>query len=287
MTRQHWDDLPTELRAEIETQLGGTVLHAREPESGRMSDVLATVETADERAFVKGIPLGDARERMLRNEILASPYLPATAPRLWWSVERAGWLVAGYEHIDGRHADLAPNSTDLDAVAATLRATSAMPALGAIRSKPFVRPWRSTAAWQALVATPGALTGWEEDNASLLVEQELRAFAYLEGDRVVHSDLHKLNILVDGPSARFVDWGWVACGPGWVDPTLLVIRLIAAGHTCVDAERWAAQFPAWADATPASITAFSVAVLGMWRLRDHFPKLVGSARRYVDHRLAL
>ncbi|GAA1247796.1 hypothetical protein GCM10009676_37510 [Prauserella halophila] len=254
---------------------------------GAMSDFLATVATVDEETFVEAVADGDARARMLRNEVAANQYLQPHAPRLRWTFERHDWVVAGFEQVAGRHADLSPGSPDVPAAVGVLRVVSERQAAGPVAEKPLVTPWRRTAPWHQLAERPDGLDEWERQNRGLLLDQERRSHKYLaEGDRVVHADLHMLNILVYGDTARFVDWGWVASGPGWVDPTLLTVRLVAAGHDCDAAERWAAYCPTWRAADRDAVTAFAVEVLGMWRLRGHFPKLIYAAQRYAQYRVA-
>ena len=43
-----------------------------------------------------------------------APLVRELSPELMWHFDEAGWNVLGYEHVDGRHADYAPGSPDLD-----------------------------------------------------------------------------------------------------------------------------------------------------------------------------
>ena len=46
--------------------------------------------------------------------VSVAPLVSAISPALLWHVDEAGWNVLGYEYADGRHADYAPGSPDLD-----------------------------------------------------------------------------------------------------------------------------------------------------------------------------
>lgn len=59
---------------------------------------------------------------MHRTEAQVNPWLPAIAPRLLWQVEQAGWLLLGFEHVTGQHANLSPGSPDLPLIADTVSA---------------------------------------------------------------------------------------------------------------------------------------------------------------------
>jgi hypothetical protein len=43
-----------------------------------------------------------------------APLVQAISPALLWHFDEAGWNVLGYEYAEGRHADYAPGSPDLD-----------------------------------------------------------------------------------------------------------------------------------------------------------------------------
>jgi hypothetical protein len=93
--------------------------------------------------------------------------------------------------------------------------------------------------------------------------------------------------------ARFAAWRRLRRDPpNDLDPwSLLVLRLIQAGHTPVEAERWAAGIPGWLGAVAADISAFAIAVLGLWEYLErnkplpHRAELTNAARRWVRHRL--
>ncbi|MFI5933059.1 hypothetical protein [Actinoplanes sp. NPDC051494] len=47
------------------------------------------------------------------------------------------------------------------------------------------------------------------------------------------------NFLIDQQNITVVDWSMPCRGTSWIDPALMVVRLIRAGHATEQAERWA------------------------------------------------
>ncbi|MCF3134417.1 hypothetical protein [Streptomyces olivochromogenes] len=84
------------------------------------------------------------------------------------------------------------------------------------------------------------------------------------GDSLLYTDINPHNLPVAGRRAWAVDWAWPTRGAGFIDPALLVVQLIAAGHTPAGAEKWASQLPAWHKATPGAINAFTAANMRMY-----------------------
>jgi hypothetical protein len=57
----------------------------------------------------------DLGVRSLRFELRVSEAVSGSySPAVEWHFEAAGWLVVGFEHCEGPHADLSPESPDLD-----------------------------------------------------------------------------------------------------------------------------------------------------------------------------
>ncbi|TDD48767.1 aminoglycoside phosphotransferase family protein [Saccharopolyspora elongata] len=293
MTRRDWSELPAAVRAAIENQCG-SVTRAVLPDAGRNSDVSATLHTGGGHVlFCKGVRLDTPQARMHRHEAQVNPYLPlGVAPRLLWESEVDGWLLLGFEHVPGHHADLSPGSPDLPLVADTLHTIG-----GALTPSPIYAPrlaeqWARLAAWRRLAHDQDAEADeWVRDRLDEFVDREHRAFTAIDGDALAHTDLHPLNVLVS-ERARVVDWAWSRRAAPWVDAGLLVLRLIGAGHTPPAAERWADDVvPAWSSVGEQLRTDFAVAVLGVWHHMARVSPgpqrapLVGVARRWVAHRL--
>ncbi|WP_245959947.1 phosphotransferase [Prauserella flavalba] len=294
MARSTWEALPAPVRAAIERE-AGTVVRAEIPSAGRNSDFSATLHTSEGPVFCKGIAGAEGRRgRMHRHEAEVNPWLPsAVAPRLWWRAEVDGWLLLGFDHAAGRHADLAPGSADLPVVAEAVTTLARELAHCPASAPLLAEQWGRLAAWRRLARnTPADLDPWAREHLHRLIDLEGHAIEAADGDSLVHTDLHPLNILVDGGRARIVDWAWSRTGAAAVDVAFLVARLVAAGHTPVTAELWARGLPAWRETPATTRTAFAVAIWGMWEFleRDsplpHRAELTAAARRWARHRLA-
>lgn len=288
MLRRTWAELPAAVRTEIERRAGVVVEETPAP-AGRNSEFSTTLRTSAGLVFVKGITTGNPGVRAHRHEAAVNPRLPELAPRLMWTVEVSGWLFLGYEHVDGRHADLSPRSPHLPLLADALRGLGGLPAGDA---PDLATQWARLAAWRRLRHDPPAdLHPWSRSNLDRFVDWERRAVEAVAGDHLAHTDLHSLNILV-GERLRVVDWAWSRAAAPWLDAGFLLLRLIDAGHSPVAAERWARGTEAWAAAPEEDRTAFAVAVLGIWEFlqRDHpLPhreRLTDAARSWVRHRLS-
>lgn len=262
MPRRHWHELPPTVRAAVEHHTG-RIWQASPVETGSISDVAAVLDTGDGRYFCKGAAADNPMGWMHRNEARINPHLPPPMPRLRWQVDQDGWLLLGFEHIDGRHPDLAPGSTDLPAVAAALTATVA-----ALTPCPPIRVQPATVRWAGRIAPD-----------------------LVDGDTLVHTDVSPYNFLVHSSGVTMVDWSMPCRGAGWIDAALLVIRLIRAGHSPGQAEAWAAQMPEWAAARPAAIDAFASAVAVLNRERrdqrpsaTHLGPLADAAACWTHHR---
>jgi phosphotransferase family enzyme len=293
MTRRSWDELPQAVRAAIEARTG-PVDSAEIPSAGRNSDFSATLRVRDDVLFCKGIAEAEGkRGRMHRHEADVNEWLPpAIAPRLRWRAEVDGWLLLGFDRVPGRHADLSPGSPDLPLVAQAVTILGEQPGHCAVSAPRLAGQWARLAAWRRLAKdTPADLDAWTRDRLDELVGHEARAIELAEGDSLVHTDLHALNILVDGERARVVDWAWSRLGNAAIDPAFLIARLIAAGHDPAAAESWAGTIPAWRATPQPTRTAFAVAILGIWEYLErteplpHRAALTTAARQWVRYRL--
>lgn len=294
MARSTWDDLPAPVRAAIERE-AGPVSRAEVPSAGRNSDFSATLHVEEGLVFCKGIANAEGkRGRMHRHEADINPWLPsAVAPRLQWRTEVDGWLLLGFGHVSGRHADLSPGSLDLPLVSETVN-TFVHELAGCSAEAPrLAEQWNRLAAWRRLATDPAAdLDEWTLTHLDQLVEWETRGIEMVDGDSLVHTDLHSLNILVSSGRALIVDWAWSRLGTAAADVAFLVARLVAADHTPAEAERWAETQQVWRDASLEMRTAFAVAIWGIWQYQSGqqprllWDELVPAARSWARHRLA-
>ncbi|WP_246009672.1 phosphotransferase family protein [Actinokineospora cianjurensis] len=266
------------------------------PVAGRNSDFSAVLHLADGRLFCKGIAeAGGRRGRMHRHEAEVNGWLPtAIAPRLRWCVEVDDWVLLGFDHVDGHHADLSPGSADLNLVADLVTVVTRDLARCPAPAPRLAEQWARLAAWRRLAEDiPDDLDPWARVHLKALSGWEQRAVELVDGDDLAHTDLHPLNILVSDTTARAVDWAWSRRANAAVDVAFLITRLVDAGHTPAAAERWAENVPVWREVPQDTGTAFAVAIWGMWEYlqRDqplpHRAALTAAARSWARTRLGL
>ncbi len=262
MDRTTWHELPPAARHAVERHTG-PVGWAESAEKGVMAHLACTLGGASGRTFIKGTRIGDASAWVYRTEAQVTRYAPL-APRLLWQVEAGGWLLAGYEFIEGRHPDLSPGSADLAPLVDALTAMSAASWPQAVRKKPL--PTR----WGSLIA-------------------EGRA-PHLDGQTLTHTDMSPLNMLATADGIRLVDWALACPAPAWADTAFTVPRLVHAGHTPYEAETIARRVPAYRAAPPAAVSTFAHALCAVWESRErtdplpHRAALIAAARDWAAHR---
>ncbi len=289
--RREWEELPPSLHGALEVKTG-RVIRAVSASAGRHSELSATLHTDSGVVFCKGITVDHPYAQMHRNEARVNPYLPPLAPRLLWQIETDGWLLLGFERVTGQHADLSPGSPDLALIADSVVEIGLIPAPPPdVARRSFAARWSRLSAWQLIQREMADdLDPWTLDNIGYFIEQESQSATLLDGDCLLHTDLHSLNILVDN-AARVIDWAWWRIGAPIVDIGFLVARLIAAGHSPETAEQWAATIPAWRAASEETRTVFAVALLGVWEWLARSdplplrPPLTAAARAWTRYRL--
>ncbi|MEU8999817.1 aminoglycoside phosphotransferase [Streptomyces caniferus] len=265
-----FDRLPTTAQAAVE-QHTGPLLTIVEASEGFNSEIAARVTSATGTWHIKGLRADHPRAWTQRREASIAPFLTGVAPALRWRVETGGWDLLGFDVLEGRHADYAPGSPDLQEVAALLCRLAGTP-------RPDIGLRHAEQRLERYAAHPN----------------DLRFFA---GDHLLHTDLNNANVLVNtrtsqGDQARLVDWAWATRGAAWLDAGYWVIWLIASGHTPASAERWAAETPAWHTAPVEGIAAFAAANRNVWEeisTADPDPwtvRLAAAAATWHDHREA-
>jgi hypothetical protein len=229
-------------------------------------------------AFCRGVRVGGAAARIARVESRIGRVLPGCAARVRWQVEVAGWLVLGFDHIDGRPANLSPGSRDFLLVVGALvdcareltpSPVQAVPVLGEVMGR--VEPWR------ALRDQPSELLGsWARSKAAAFAAQEPAALEMVSGRTLAHADIREQTLLVGAHTdvqaqvsalrvrAHVVGWACATLAAPWVDMSHLVIRLIAAGHTPAQAEDWVRHTAVWRNAPRKEVTALAIQLYGWW-----------------------
>jgi aminoglycoside phosphotransferase (APT) family kinase protein len=158
------------------------------------------------------------------------------SPSVLWHFREAGWLVVGFEHCAGPHADLSPTSPDLDLLGEALTALGRTPA-------PDVA-----------LFSPKARLGFEHPA--------------MDGDALVHTDLGPANLIVTPYGLRIVDWAMATVAAPWVELAMLAPWLISAGHTAEQAEQWLARHPAWWQTDSDVLDGFAVNNAAKWAAKS-------------------
>ncbi|WP_307871341.1 phosphotransferase [Micromonospora sp. M61] len=162
------------------------------------------------------------------SEAVSGPHSPAVE----WHFEAGGWLVVGFEHCDGPHADLSPDSPDLNLLGEALTVLGETPA-------PDVP-----------LFSPKARLGF--------------AHPAMDGDRLAHTDLGPANLIVTPRGLRIVDWAMATKAAPWVELAMLTPWLISAGHAPAQAEQWLSRHPAWGLTDPEVLDYFATKNAEKW-----------------------
>ncbi|MET7637679.1 aminoglycoside phosphotransferase [Streptomyces sp. NPDC005438] len=264
--RVPFDGLPRAAITGVESH-AGEIVRIETVSHGFNSEIAARVFTPDSAFFVKGLRADHRRVWTQHREAEVNPYLRGVAPALLWKVEAAGWVLLGFEALEGRHADYSPGSADLPKVGDLLCRLGEVPC-------PDIDLRRAEQRLESYVAKPADVE-------------------YFEGESLIHTDLNNENVLVD-QRAHLVDWAWASRGAAWLDAAHWVVWLMAAGrHEPWSAETWAGRVPAWGTAAPEAIEAFALATANLWEEiagADPDPwtaVLLNASRRWAEHRKAL
>lgn len=259
-------DLPeSEIRALIHP-ITGALSSMERTARGFSSDLTALVDCEKGSFFVKAVRNrpGGRRDSLIRERSINSAVRPLS-PALRWHAEDDDWLVLGFEAVDGRPSDFTPDSTDLPAV------VELVDLIGTLGLPEVARDWHETR--------------W---NRFALDESEAELF---RGDALLHTDINPSNLLVGERGMWAVDWAWPTRGAGFIDPALLALQLVSAGHSPESAEEWASGCRAWVSANPRAVDAFAAANLRMYRVfaerkpdASWLKAMAVAAQSWVEHR---
>lgn len=229
MPRIRWDELPAAARRAVADHTGDIITTAPSTRSGP-SGFATMLHTAAGAVLVKGVPLAHPQVRTQQREAEVNPYLPATCPRLLWHVRAGGWALLGYELIVARQAVYEPGSPDLPRVETAVAELQHTQLPAGAPAQDAAERWAEYAG---------------SEDASPLT-----------GTTLLHTDLAPHNVLISG-RARVTGWTRPTRGAAWIDPAVLILRLMDAGHTAADADMWAKRFPAWAEAPRTHVQLFN------------------------------
>ena len=240
--------------------------------------------------FYKGIRADDPRAWMYRNETAAAA-AGAPGPGLRWTIEADDWILLGWDYIEGRQASVDPASPDLDAIAKALHDLADRPPLDpGVAFASESQRWERMRPWTRLAAQPPAhLDPWVKSNLERFAREEYDALTALAGDHLAHTDLHELNVLVNEDQGHLIDWAWARRAAPWVDAEMFTLRLVAAGHSCEDADRWRHTHLPHPDLDTEVRRMIAVEMLGVWlhlaaaKTRPLFAEMTGHALRWAKH----
>jgi hypothetical protein len=242
--RPRWSDLPQDIRRLVSRRLGGVVDAGPSAGSGFTSGFAAVLRGGNGPVFVKAVNVNDNAviADCYRREALINKALPGEvpAPRLRWFEEQdRGWIVLGFDAVDGGRMPSAPWQPDelastLDAYTITAEALSTpSAALRDVGLKPIgdgsdFTDWRDLAGG----TSSDLLPPWvPTDRRDALAELESQWRQAVAGDAVLHHDLRQDNVLIDtNGAAWFCDWNWPCLGASWFDLVLLLATAHADGH---------------------------------------------------------
>ncbi|GGY07479.1 hypothetical protein GCM10010358_70760 [Streptomyces minutiscleroticus] len=239
LSRVSFNELPVLARQAVEIHTG-RITSTHPVDRDTSSPVACVLETETGRVFVKGTPAGSCQAAPLWAHIDLARYLPAAIPRQQWYVAAGGWVLAGYEAVTGDPADY----TSTDDLLLTLDALQNLQAATAPR-----RIELSTAQerW-GRYAPPG----------------QARRFA---GTTLLYAHWTASSVLLDAGRAHLVDWPWPVRGAAWIDPFVLALRMVQAGHQPSTAVAWVQRVPSWRRAEPDALLAFAAAMTRQWQAK--------------------
>ncbi|MDU0312214.1 phosphotransferase [Phycicoccus sp. M110.8] len=273
--RPEFADLPEVVQARIAGLAGAEVAHAHPAvTSGFTGAYAGLLELRDgRRVFAKAAdPDHPFAHAALPREAAVLALLDgrAGAPNLVGAGEADVWTVNVLEAIDGRLPGMPWTPTDAAAAHAACVEWAALPTdlVARLTDNTVAEDvGRDQVALTCLDDLAAGARPWPEgcrplsaDQARELAELGRSAARALVGDRLVHGDLRPDNMLMTpGGRARFVDWNWVARGPGWCD---FVGLLPLMAHQGLDADRLALESPLLAGVDPDAVDAFLAVIIG-------------------------
>ncbi|MGL3199634.1 MULTISPECIES: phosphotransferase [Curtobacterium] len=275
MGRTSWTEVPTTLRARIETALGGPVVEAVSQASGWSPGSADRVVTAEgRRAFVKSVARsrnGDSADLHRREaRVMAAIPPEVQAPRLIAAFDEVhdgdDWIALVLDDVAGRHpgADGRGHDTTavLDALDTLPRATGTLAALPRVADD--LR--HEFAAWDRMLATALAPEVPEDVAAAAdrLAAAARGADSLVDGDHLVHADCRADNLLVDDDGLVWVvDWPWASVGAHWLDPLTYLLDVLVRGEDD-DVDHHLDSHPVFAGLDGTTVDAVLAALAGLF-----------------------
>jgi hypothetical protein len=259
-TRLEWRFLPPDVRALVESRLGGSVVEAVSQGGGYTPGFASVLTTSTGvKAFVKAASRAAQREiaesyaeEGRKLEILDGS---VPAPRLLWAHDDGGWVVLCLEAVEARQPRRPWQPPELDRaldLAEEIAAATIRPPEG-LGLRPITDDLPALVTGWSTV--PGA---WPRRAEAAVLAAQLPALP--DADRFVHSDLRDDNILfvADGRTLA-CDWNWPALGPAWLD---LVVLLVSAHGDGLDVEPYLRGRDLTRDVPSEAVDAWLAALCG-------------------------
>jgi aminoglycoside phosphotransferase (APT) family kinase protein len=241
-SRIDWEDVPEQVRTDIERACGAAVVEARTAPGGFSPGLAARVLCADGRRwFVKAASADVNRDtpRLHRQEARVlgdlDPLIRAgriPAPRLRTTVEHGSWFALITDDIEGQHPALPWQDAQvgqvleaLDELASVLTpAPVTAPSIAEYLDADFT-------GWRILAENPAdqRLDPWSRAHLSDLAALESTWAAYAAGSTLLHTDIRADNVLVTSGGVVFVDWPHACRGAAFVDVVLLAPSVAMQG----------------------------------------------------------
>ncbi|MDQ6713077.1 MAG: aminoglycoside phosphotransferase family protein [Candidatus Dormibacteraeota bacterium] len=228
--RLHWNELPDQVRRNLETRLGAGVLEARTQPGGFSPGVAARLKLADgRRAFVKAVSasINPDSPGIYRREAQIAAALPASVPTPHFldALEDGDWIALMFEDIEGTTPHIPWRPEELERVLAAVTELTALltPApiaaeLIADRMRVIFTGWRHlTADLEAGKDDVRGIDPWVLRHFSDLVRLEIAAESAADGSTLLHTDIRADNVLLTPTKVFFVDWPWASRGAAWID----------------------------------------------------------------------
>jgi aminoglycoside phosphotransferase (APT) family kinase protein len=262
--RLEWQHLPPEIRAYVEQRLGAPVVGAESQGSGFTPGFASRLRgSGGERVFVKAAskkaqrPFAEAYAEEAR--ILATLPRDLPAPRILWAHEDDGWVVLGFEDIEGKSPSRPWRGPELKACLAALELVAAVPAPATLRPVHEELPSLVTG-WQHVWKTR---PDWPHLSEAASLAAQLPS---LPGGALVHCDARDDNFLLTDAGALLCDWNWPVTGPAWLDAVSLMISVHGDGG---DAELALSSTPLTLGVDPGHVDVWLAATSGfMLEARD-------------------
>lgn len=228
--RLTWDQLPEAIRAQV-TERTGRVVAVVSHEGGYSPGMAATLTTSEgDHVFVKAVSTSfhQRSAELYRDEARVNALLPegVPAPRMRWTFEDDDWIAVGFDAADG---DL-PLPWDEDTLVEVLHLYDELALVPAPPGLPTVpHELAALTGWHTALADGSDLGSWDPWVAEHLAELAAIAQDFGErthGDRLVHLDARRDNMVRRDGRVLLVDWPYAAVGAPWVD---LLVQLPSIG----------------------------------------------------------